>query len=406
MTYGVIHALPRPSPELSGRAAIVGIGETDYDADYAAARARAPGHEPPTVESLCEIAFARALADSGLDRAEIDGLSLSFTFGGPEPADLARQLGLTVPYCIANGNIMAGPLPVVCADIAAGKADTVAMIFAVASRSIGRQFGGLTDRQSADSPPSYYYHHPWGFSSQAAHWALMLAAYQAAHGTREEDLGALAIQVREHARATPGAIMRQPLTMDAYLAARMVVRPLRLLDLCLVNDGAVCLIVRRADLAGAMAHAPVLVAGWGEARVKHDKMHAMVRERLAGQMREAGGQALAMAGASLADVGHFEGYDAATIHLVNQVEGYGFTPPGTGLAFCRDGQMTLGGRLPTNLSGGNLSGSYMQGWSQVAEAVRQLRHEAGPRQVRDLRLSLTSLVQTDRAHPLVLRRGE
>ena len=55
----------------------------------------------------------------------------------------------------------------------------------------------------------------------------------------------------------------------------------------------------------------------------------------------------AVAGVSLADVQHFAGYDASTMHLVNQVEGYGFTPPGTGLAFCRDGQMTVGGRIPT-----------------------------------------------------------
>lgn len=113
-----------------------------------------------------------------------------------------------------------------------------------------------------------------------------------------------------------------------------------------------------------------------------------------------------MAGVSLGDVQHFEGYDASSFHLVNQVEGVGFTEPGTGLAFCRDGQMTVGGRIPTNTSGGNLSQSYMQGWSQVAEAVRQLRHEAGQYQVPGIQVSMTNLAQTDQTHPIVYVRGD
>jgi acetyl-CoA acetyltransferase len=112
-----------------------------------------------------------------------------------------------------------------------------------------------------------------------------------------------------------------------------------------------------------------------------------------------------MAGVTLADIQHFEGYDASTFHLVNHIEGYGFTPPGTGLAFCRDGQMTVGGRIPTNTEGGNLSNAYMQGWSQVAETVRQLRGEARI-QVPDARVAMTVLSQTDQSHPIVYVRGE
>jgi hypothetical protein len=145
----------------------------------------------------------------------------------------------------------------------------------------------------------------------------------------------------------------------------------------------------------------VLVAGWGESKVQHSKLNAMVRERLAVQMREAGSQALAMAGIDLAAIGHFEGYDVSTMHLVNQIEGFGFAKAGEGIDFCRAGEMTLGGRLPTNLSGGNLSGAYMHGWSQCAEVVRQLMHQAGPRQIAGVRHAMSALVQTDRAHPIV-----
>ena len=397
--------VPAPSRQLRNKVAIVGVGETDYHLDYKAERSRGPGYERPTPEGLAEIAFTRALADSGLKRTDIDGLSVSFTYGGPEPAAMAELLGLKPRYLIANGNIMAGPLPVVGTDIAAGKADTVAMIYSVASRAIGRQYGGKTYTSDARTPSSYYYYHPWGWSSQAAHWAMTFSHYQAKYGVAEEDLGVVAMQLRRNAMANSNAVMRAPMSLTDYMSSRYIVRPLHLFDLCLVNDGAVCLIVRRADRASDMAHAPVLLAGWGESMLKGDKMHCMVRERLRPLMQAAGAQALEMAGLTLSDVAHFEGYDVSSIHLINQIEGYGFSEQGTGLHFCRGGQMGIGGKLPTNTGGGNLSGSYMHGWSQIAEVTRQLRHEAGERQVKGVQVSMSSLVQTDQAHPLIFVRG-
>lgn len=232
----------------------------------------------------------------------------------------------------------------------------------------------------------------------------MFTHYQHEYGATEEDLAQVAIQVRRNALSNPNAVMQKPITVESYMASRYIVRPLHLFDLCLVNDGAVCLIVSRAELAKGMR--PALVAGWGEAKVKGRKLHAMVRERLRPQIAEAGRQALDMAGLALADIGHFEGYDASTIHLVNQLEGYGFAQPGRGLAFAAEGHMDLGGKLPTNTEGGNLSGSYMHGWSQVAESVRQVRGQAGPRQVTGLDAALFSLAQTDQAHPLIFTAGE
>ena len=410
--YGAI-VMPPPASELSRKAAVVGVGETDYGEDYRAQRKPPPGYQPPTTEGLAIKAFERALADSGLARVDIDGLTCSFTYGGPPPQEMATLLGLSPRFCEANGNIMAGPLPVVCAAIAAGKADCVAMVYAVNSRSAGRVFGGAThpagsavEVEGYGTPPSYYYYHPWGWSSQAAHWAMIFAHYQAKYGVREEDLGAVAQQVRLHASRNPNAVMRKPFTIEEYMASRYIVRPLHLLDICLVNDGAVCLIVRRADLARDMAKPAVDVAGWGESKIRHSKLDFMVRQQLRPQLEEAGGQAFAMAGLSQPDIGHFEGYDAGSMHLVNQIEGYGFVKPGEGIGFCQAGEMDLTGRLPTNTEGGNLSASYMHGWSQVAETVRQLRHEAGSRQVADLRYAMTSLAQTDQAHPIIFARGE
>jgi acetyl-CoA acetyltransferase len=403
---GMSHfAVPDPDPELSRKTSVVGLGESDFHLDYQAARARSPDYAPPTAESLAITAFERALADSGLRREEIDGLSVNFLYGGPDAGEMATMLGLAARHIEdKSAGICAGPIPAACLAIAQGRCDTVALIFSVATRSIGRKFGGQTFGEGA--PLSYYYHHPWGWSSQAAHWALIWTHYQQTYGATEADLGAVAVQLRDHASRNANAVMQKLLTIDDYLASRYIVRPLHLLDMCLVNDGAVCLIVRRADRAKGLPHVPVDIGGWGRAAVKGNKMHALVRERMRPQYREAGRQALDMAGIALSDIEHFEGYDASTIHLIDHLEGHGFVEPGSGLEFCKSGGMAIGGALPVNTGGGILSGSYMHGWSHVAEIVRQLRHEAGPRQIADVSVSMFSLAQTDQVHPLVFMRGD
>jgi acetyl-CoA acetyltransferase len=399
--------MPSADAALARRVAIVGVGETDYPTLYKAARDKTPGRERPTVESLATDAFERALADAGLERGAIDGLSVSLIYGGPSPDELAGQLGIAPRYRATASGLMAGPLPTVCAAIAAGKADTVALVYAATSRSIDRQYGGKTysgDQAGSGMPTSYFYYHPWGWSSQAAHWAFCAQHYLARYGYEEVDLSAVAMQLRCNAQANPGAIMQAPMTHDDYLASRYIVRPLRLFDMCLVNDGAVCLILRRADLARQCLRTPVAVAGWGEAQATGSKLNALVRERLGPQLRNAGAQALQMAGLERSAIGHFEGYDPASIHLVNQIEGYGFVKAGEGLRAFAEGDMAVGGRLPVNVAGGMMSGTYMHGWNLAVETVRQLRHEAGDRQVAGLQASMVSVAQTDKAHPLILTR--
>jgi len=397
--------VPPADVGLSRAAAIVGLGETDYHDDYRRSRQQQPDFCSPTITSLTKTAFERALADSGLNIQDIDGLSVSYLHGGPDPRETAQMLGLKPKYAIENAGIMAGPLPVVCAAIAAGKANTVAMVYAVTPRAVGRAFGGQNISEGYAVPPSYYYYHPWGWSSQVAHWALVWSYYQRLYGKCEADLGAVAMQLRRNAIAHPQAIMREPLSLEDYLASRYVVRPLHLLDICLVNDGAVCLIVRRSDMANDLPHAPVLIAGWGESLVKTDKLDTLVRKRLQPQFRDAGQQALGMAGLALSDVGHFEAYDAASMHLVSHVEGHGFAQAGEGLDLFQSGQAANTGRIPINVGGGMLSGSYMHGWSHIAEVTRQLRHEAHGRQIPGLHVSMFSLAQTDSVHPLLLTRG-
>ncbi len=399
-------AMPPSRGEYSRKVSIVGVGETDYAKDYQAERKRPEGWEPPTIDDLCKLAFDRAVADAGINPASIDALALHYTFGGPDPEEMTRHLGISPEKAWVNGHIFAGPLPNIAGRIMGGEAKTVAMLFGIGNRSSGRQFGGNTYSSGMAGPSSYYYYHPWGWSSQAAHWAIMATRYFEKFGKREEDLGHVPMTVRQHAGMNNNAIMRAPFTIDEYMASRYIVRPLHLYDICLVNDGAVCLIVTTAERARDTAKVPVDVAGWSESYITQDKMRVMVDERLRPQIQAAGQEALAMAGLSIDDIGHFEGYDVASIHLVNQLEGFGFTPDGTGIDFAIDGQMTLGGRIPTNIAGGNMSANYMQGWGQVPEIVRQLRGEGGERQIAGLNASLSAMTQTDCVHPVIYTRGE
>jgi hypothetical protein len=396
-----------PSGDLARKAAIVGVGETDYAADYRAGRDA--GAVRGDDVSLATVAFERALDDAGLQRGDVDGLNACFMYARADVKELATALGIDPRYAVAEGNIMDDIIPPAAVALASSQCDTLALLYAATPRRAAakRVYGGTTYSGEGATPASYYYFNPWGFSSQAAHWALVFTHYKNAFGASEADLGSIAITLRRHAGRNANAIMRSPLTIDDYLASRYIVQPIRLFDLCLVNNGAVCIIMRRTEMAGDLRHVPVEVAGWGHAKVATatEKLHTLVRERLRPQLAEAGRQTFEMAGASRGAVGHFQAYDASSMHLVTQLEGHGFAAPGTGLEFCKDGQMDLGGALPTNTSGGLLSEAYMHGWNHVVEAVRQLRHEAGERQVDDVTTSMFSLATTDAAHALLFTRG-
>jgi len=396
----------RPSIELRDKVAIVGIGETDYALDYRNARKGADGYVPRGPVDLIEQSFERALEDAGLERSDIDGLSSTLMYGGPEPDELARSLKINLRYVLPRDGMAHGILVPVAAAVralASGACQTLALVYAAASRSMGRRYGGQT--YQGGGTDSYYYYHPWGWSSQAAHWAMIFQHYMITYGVDESDLGSIARTLRSNAMLNENAIMRDPLTIEQYLESRYIVRPLHLFDMCLVNDGGVCLILRRADAASDSPHDPVVISGWGHAEVPHSKMHFMVKERLRPQMEEASEQAFTMAGCGRADIGHFQGYDASTVHLVNQLEGYGFADVGQALQFCKEGHLAIDGSLPSNTNGGLLSEAYMHGWNNLVESVRQLRHEAAPRQVRGVESSMFSVATTESAHPIILRRG-
>ena len=367
--------------EFKDVAAIVGVGDTDYLADY-----RTPLGEAAAVGSgggdsyvLAARAFRRALDDAGLDKSEIDGLCV----GGPMSHERTSEvLGLN-PRWSSSGDAPRSVIEAVQA-IKAGLCTTVACVYGNAQRSQNVQYGG-PQAMGGGGILSYVYYAPWGLTSQGALYSLMFKRHQLVYGTTEEQLAAIPVALRKHATLNPNAIMRErPMTTDDYLNARYIVEPLRLFDYCLVNDGGVALIVQRADLARERRQEPVLVSGfgWSELSVDATQLRPRIKDFYFPAHRDVVEQVYPMAGVTQRDIDVYATYDSFSVHLLFTLEGFGFCGEGESGAFIQDGRIEVGGELPCNTSGGMLSESYMQSWNHQVELVRQLRGGLGDRRGR------------------------
>jgi acetyl-CoA acetyltransferase len=353
---------------------VVGVGETDYPADYARARA---GERYSDAYGYATTAFKRAIADAGLTRDEIDGLIVGPTLSYERTAEV---LGIEPRWAArsdAVGSIFEGVLA-----ISSGMAECVALVYGNDQRTVGTAYGGPEAMGGAEYL-SYVYYAPWGMTSQGALYALMTQRYMQLTGFEERDLGQIAVALRQFSSLNPAAIMPKPITIEDYLTAPYIVEPLRLLDYCLINDGGVALILTTAERARGLPKPLVTIAALARADENIDA--TSMRPRLMDFYHRGHGLArtdlYAMAGFGPGDVDCLQVYDSFSCHVVYALEGFGFCEPGEVDSFLRERGIGPGGKLPTNTSGGHLSHSYMQGWNHQVEAVRQARGEAGDRQV-------------------------
>ncbi|HWE34260.1 MAG TPA: thiolase family protein [Solirubrobacteraceae bacterium] len=348
--------------------AIAGVG--------ASAQGKLPGETPL---SLAVVALRAALDDAGLSKDELDGL---FTMPGttsPEGAKhylaLGGELGINPRVCgtMAMGGATAGALIQEAAlAIDAGMASTVACVFADTARTGGSRFDAPAGRGDSWGI--------WGMFGNAANSAMTAARHMALYGTTTEQLGWVAVTCRRHASINPDAVMREPMTLADHQQSRPIVDPLRKFDCCLISDGAVAVIVSAADRADACRKPPVRILGMGQGHTlqtfEHPEWWYLPHQR------ECISEAYAMAGVKPSDIDVAQLYDNFTISVLLWLEHAGFCDVGESGPFVEGGErITLGGELPVNTAGGNLSESYMQGWLHVVEGVRQLRGECGDRQV-------------------------
>ncbi len=222
---------------------------------------------------------------------------------------------------------------------------------------------------------------PYGAPS-AANWiATMAMRHFHEFGTTEEQLGAIAVNGRRNAALNPNAVYRDPMTIDDYLASRMISSPLRLFDCDAPCDGSTAVIVSAPGTAADLRVPAPRVEAVGTAihgRPSWDQWDDLTTMAL----RDAGAQLFAASALSPADVDVAELYDGFSFIALCWLEALGFCAKGEGGSFIEGGaNIAREGLLPLNTHGGQLSGGRLHGYGFLHEAVLQLRGEAGERQV-------------------------
>lgn len=345
--------------------------------------------ERKTARSALEIqaiSAKAALEDAGLRRADVDGF---FTAAGPSgtgPLPILDYLGLNPAY--VDGTSVGGAsflfhVRHAAAAIAEGRCRVALVTYGSTARSQGVAVGtrGRIGGDYVDQFEAIY-----GTSTMGL-YALVAQRHMHVYGTTAAQLAAIAVACRRHAGLNPDALYRDPITVDDVLASSVIASPLHLLDCCVITDGGGALVMVHPDLARDLRTPPVAVLGAAEAVAHTAAGH---RDYLVSAAAQTGPRALAEAGVRHDDLDMAMIYDSFTITVLLTLEDLGFCKKGEGGRFVEGGRLELGGELPINTDGGGLSSNHpgMRGIFLVIEAVRQLRGEAGARQVDDCRLAL------------------
>ncbi len=354
---------------MRGAAAIVGVAD-----------AVSPTGELELTGRALEAAMvAEALADAGLTLDEVDGVCHAGS-----SMQLAEYLGIHPRFTdstMTGGSSFEVHAEHAAAAIAAGLCEVVISVYAATPRSDRTRQRKVARPTLAGPNPMLEWEAPYGLRMPMGPYALAAARHMAVYGTTSEQLAEIAVSTRAWAGLNPRARYRDPITVDDVLASPLQCSPLHLLDCCLVTDGAGAFVMTSAERARGLAKPPVLVLGAGTC---HD--HAMISQMPHLTVTPgvvSGANAFAMAGLGPSDVDVLMGYDSFTITALLHLEDLGFCAKGEGGAFAADGRLGPGGSLPMNTNGGGLSYTHpgMYGMFLIVEAVRQLRGEAGERQV-------------------------
>jgi acetyl-CoA acetyltransferase len=340
-------------------------------------------------DELASQAIALALEDAGINKKEIGGYIYQQGIGGGPSGDMPLVMaGVPATFCWevqSMGNYAIAMTGIAIGAMEAGLCNACILLHATSASSRRIQVGAGGPANS--TPGAYGWYGPGAFA------ACMTRRYMRNYGLTRRQLGSVAVTLREYANKRPEAVMfEKRLSLDDYLNSRMIVEPLCLNDFCLVNDGAVALIITSSERAKDCRKPPVYVMGYG---VDHS-LRELARSPEAlfqwdGLVTQtAGEEAFAMAGISLKEIDVGELYDAFTIFLLLQLESYGICQKGEAGAFVEAGNLKLTGRFPSNTSGTELSWSYLMGFSHLTEGIRQMRGECGECQVKGAEISLVT----------------
>lgn len=324
-----------------------------------------------------------ALADAGISLSEVDAIYTSAPYEALGGMELAEYLGIAPKVTDCNrtgGSAFEVYVQQAALALSTGLIDCALIAYGSNPASNPPPGVGMTRQSSWEAP-----YRPLAPLSS---YALATSRHMHLYGTTRRQLAEVAVAARQWAQLNPEAAVRDPLSIEDVLGSRMVSDPLTVRDCCLFNDGAAAVVMVRADRARDCAKAPVAVLGGAHA-VTHREISSMPDLTVTGAA-VSGPQAYTQAGVTPADIGLVMLYDAFTITPILFLEDLGFCSKGEGGGFVEDGAIAPGGTLAVNTNGGGLSCVHpgMYGLFLLVECVRQLRGEAGERQIVDLNLAL------------------
>ena len=361
---------------MSRRVAVVGVALSDCGRV-----------DDKTAHHLHQQATSRALADAGLTKDDVEGF-MSHGTGLLPPVEIAEYLGLRPSWVDSTGvggSTWEVMVEHAVAAISEGFVDVVALAYGSTTRAdLKRRL--RTANLGFGSRGPVQFEVPYG-ATLISKYAMATRRHMVEHGTTIEQLAEIAVSTRHNASLNPDAYYQDPITVDDVLGAPMIADPLTKLHCCIRSDGGGAVVLTSEDRARDCARDPVWVLGTGEA-VSHTTMGEW-DDFTQSPCVQSGRQAFGRAGLAPDDVDVCQVYDAFTSMVLITLEGLGFCQKGEGGPFVEDGKLRVGGALPTNTDGGGLSACHpgMRGIFLLVEAVRQLRDEAGPRQVPDARIA-------------------
>jgi acetyl-CoA acetyltransferase len=346
-------------------------------------------------------AITSAVADAGLSLGDVRGLaaypgggtSVGPGFAGPSLADVYDALGLEVDFMMGSfeGPAQLGPVISGSLAISAGLTRHV-VVFRTVTEGSARHEARAGEREAAGAPPVAGTS-PWitafGGGPAVVSYALLARRHFHEYGTSREQLAQIALTARAHAGLNPHAVFREPLSMDDYLSARMIADPLCLYDCDVHCDGSTAIVLSHATYA-ADAPGPVVRLEAAGVAPPLRSQHAQHVDLLPGF--RAARQMWGRTDLRPADVDVAGLYDGFSILTMLWLEALGFCGVGESGAFVAGGdRIALGGELPINTNGGQLSGGRLHGLGFLHEMCVQLRGQAGPRQADSARVAVVAV---------------
>ncbi|MFF2249216.1 acetyl-CoA acetyltransferase [Streptomyces sp. NPDC058142] len=327
-------------------------------------------------------AARRAVTDAGLTPDVVDGFA-SAGLGILAPVEAAEYLGLK-PRWVDSTSVGGSTWEVMAAHaadaIAQGHARAVLLVYGSTARA-DIKARRRTSNLSFGARGPLQFEVPYGHSL-IAKYAMSARRHMHEYGTTLEQLAEVAVQARANAALNPEAMFRDPVTVDDVLDGPMIADPFTKLHCCIRSDGGAAVLLVAEDLLPDCARSPVWVLGSGE-YVSHTTMSEW-DDFTVSPAAVSGKLAFERAGVTPDEIDLAEIYDAFTYMTLVTLEDLGFCAKGEGGPFVEKGRLLRDGGLPTNTDGGGLSAQHpgMRGLFLLVEAVRQLRGEAGERQVR------------------------